>query len=132
MKLSDMDLQDVLEQKYFVDKHGNEVVITGYQPEPSYIAENAAGRSFNIGVNSISAAILEPKNNTHEKKKQLLQQATKHIQEAERLLRSLMCEFEDDENFHDMSFVEDRLCSIQMERQDLTNPRHYILKRFPE
>jgi len=35
MKLSDMNPQDALEQKHFVDEHGNEVKMIGYQPDPS-------------------------------------------------------------------------------------------------
>jgi len=85
-----------------------------------------------VGVNSATANTLEPHIDRHGKKKRLLRSAVAHLEGAERLLRNLMCEFEDDENLHDMSTVEDRLRGIQSEREDLTNSENYLLIGFPE
>ena len=132
MKLSDMDPQDALEQSTFIDEHGREVKIIGYQPSPSYIIEDITSAQITIAINSGIANKLEPKTNSHEKKKRLLQRAIEHFQEAERMLRTLICEFEDDENLHDMATVEDRLRGIQSELEDLTEPENYLLIGFPE
>ena len=132
MKLSDMDPKNALEQNTFVDRQGREVKIIGYQPSPSYIIEDITSAQITIAINSGIANKLEPKTNSHGKKKRLLQRATKYLEEAEHQLRNLMCEFEDDENLHDMATVEDRLRSIQSEREELTIPTNYLLIGFPE